>query len=608
MTYQALIESLGGRFHIPFDGNINYNTFGWPQFISATVSQNFNTVYVNDAPAGLGTTQSIRVGGNPSFWNGTTVNIPRYRLSVSEWQNPPYNNQGHTITMWIKQGNVTAGSNIPVLTILFNKENNSSSDWDETFSLTGGTWNNYITQSSNLIRASCRVRQFTPVTTVLVTSNHEFPNDDQWHNLTYVHRWGGVNNVQGATWEGAWFLDGILVAYQYQPGDGIHRGWGKQSDGGYVDTITAGHSQTSPNTPYRQVSNYTIFDRPLSVAEIRQIAWYNKPEMNYTDVVLADNPLYFAPLNNVDNTVDTEVFGTNAATWGPLNDTGLTAGVEGVLGRAWLIPNSTTVAADTTTAAMMSGLDSVITGPDSHTIEFWLKCDLKPTATMNILTMRRLAANNATYRFDLRSDGDVSATFPTRTGASSYSTSTVRISFVNTSIDMPAANSDFYSDSVFSLYDLLPFDRNNWLADNQWHHIALVVEKDKTFSSPTGGFRYNYQIYVDGMNNQSTATNTNGQIQSLGPLDFFRLGRDLSSQSSREISVDKIAIYPYALPAEKLINHIIAGKFLIESNQGAVKYWDGDSWNTSSAQKVWNGTEWIDWDHRYWNGTEWITL
>jgi hypothetical protein len=39
-----------------------------------------------------------------------------------------------------------------------------------------------------------------------------------------------------------------------------------------------------------------------------------------------------------------------------------------------------------------------------------------------------------------------------------------------------------------------------------------------------------------------------------------------------------------------------------------VKYYDGTTWQTSSAQKVWNGSAWVDWDAYRWDGTSWIAI
>ena len=39
-----------------------------------------------------------------------------------------------------------------------------------------------------------------------------------------------------------------------------------------------------------------------------------------------------------------------------------------------------------------------------------------------------------------------------------------------------------------------------------------------------------------------------------------------------------------------------------------VKYYDGSSWQTSSAQKVWNGTAWVDWNAKRFDGTSWVTI
>ena len=39
-----------------------------------------------------------------------------------------------------------------------------------------------------------------------------------------------------------------------------------------------------------------------------------------------------------------------------------------------------------------------------------------------------------------------------------------------------------------------------------------------------------------------------------------------------------------------------------------VKYYDGSSWQTSSAQKVWNGTAWVDWTAKRFDGSAWINV
>jgi hypothetical protein len=39
-----------------------------------------------------------------------------------------------------------------------------------------------------------------------------------------------------------------------------------------------------------------------------------------------------------------------------------------------------------------------------------------------------------------------------------------------------------------------------------------------------------------------------------------------------------------------------------------VKYYDGTAWQTSSGQKVWNGTAWVDWTAKKYDGTAWVTI
>lgn len=44
------------------------------------------------------------------------------------------------------------------------------------------------------------------------------------------------------------------------------------------------------------------------------------------------------------------------------------------------------------------------------------------------------------------------------------------------------------------------------------------------------------------------------------------------------------------------------------TNARTVKYFDGTTWQTSSAQKVWNGTAWVDWNAKRYDGSAWVTV
>jgi hypothetical protein len=44
------------------------------------------------------------------------------------------------------------------------------------------------------------------------------------------------------------------------------------------------------------------------------------------------------------------------------------------------------------------------------------------------------------------------------------------------------------------------------------------------------------------------------------------------------------------------------------TNARTVKYFDGTTWQTSSAQKVWNGTAWVDWNAKRFDGSAWVNV
>lgn len=39
-----------------------------------------------------------------------------------------------------------------------------------------------------------------------------------------------------------------------------------------------------------------------------------------------------------------------------------------------------------------------------------------------------------------------------------------------------------------------------------------------------------------------------------------------------------------------------------------VKYYDGSSWQTSSAQKIFDGTNWVDWNAKHYDGQNWVVV
>jgi hypothetical protein len=612
MTYLALLESLGAIYHMPYNNNGNHTTYGTEVTNVTVASSGQNFVFSPDAPAALGTTHSARIGGLPTIYNGTTVSPVRKRIFVATTAV----GQPMSMTVWLKQGQVAAGTNLPSITLLSNTQS-SANTFNDTTTLLGGTWNNWVNESINnfsgIFRPTSNLTS-TVLQQTLRPEHFEFPNDNEWHNFTLVCRAHQTNNSQAWGTELMFYFDGLLISYRYIP-NAAWRGWGTGS-GGYIETPSWGHQQAGGETgPYRQVSNFTIFKGALSPEQVRQIAWYNKPNLNYNDVVMADNPIYFTPLNNIDNTVDPEAFGTSAATWGPLNDTGVQAGVEGVLGRGWYVNganNTTNPVASTTTPAMMTDLNNLIAGTGNFSIEFWAKiANLPGSGFQENLLGTNNSDNQGRLGFTVGNTGFVSALVTQRSGATTYA----QIVVGNNSGDIPAIPSananDFYSGLPGELFKPIRNQPVNAFADNEWHHFVLTVEKDRTFNSAAGGFRYHYNLYHDGaFVGSNTAINTNGQIAPSTPQSWFRIGFTGlgATNGTSNFTIDKIAFYNYALREEQIVEHVLAGKFLIASNQGAVKYWNGTDWVTSSAQKVWNGTEWIDWDHKYWNGTAWIDL
>lgn len=72
--------------------------------------------------------------------------------------------------------------------------------------------------------------------------------------------------------------------------------------------------------------------------------------------------------------------------------------------------------------------------------------------------------------------------------------------------------------------------------------------------------------------------------------------------------LDKYAVYNRRLTINEINKHWVIGKAYMKQQQNLVKYWDGTQWATSTGQKVWNGTDWIDWNASYYDGNSWISI
>ena len=139
--------------------------------------------------------------------------------------------------------------------------------------------------------------------------------------------------------------------------------------------------------------------------------------------------------------------------------------------------------------------------------------------------------------------------------------------------------------SFFSTSSATPIN----ITDGNWHYLA-VRRYGNTFD-----------MYVDGV---LEATGTSSVTSTTYTYAFGNgSGYNQSAYVMRmgHLHFGTTANFPATAPMDIWL----AGN---NPPSKVVKYFDGTNWQTSSAQKVWNGTAWIDWTAKKYDGSQWITI
>lgn len=141
------------------------------------------------------------------------------------------------------------------------------------------------------------------------------------------------------------------------------------------------------------------------------------------------------------------------------------------------------------------------------------------------------------------------------------------------------------------------------LTDGDWHHIA------KTFSYSSGTLII--RGYLDGLKvaqGTYSVTTPNNPSNSWTGENFYP-GWPYAPASTQKTNAyfDNYAIYNRTLTDTE-----IADKYRnFAAVDWAVKRYNGQTWEVTSTQKVWNGSDWILWDDAsptQWNGSAWVAI
>lgn len=538
-------------------------------------------LFVADTPSGLGSTHSLQASGYSTLpYTYAYNNIP----TSSE----------RTVTFWFKFEKATGGlfsvgeNSGSALTIATNDPSSASTD-NDLVQISFGTYANNTGGTDR--KPNWLIRETTistgTATNSSASSGHKI-EQGMWNHIAYIERLAG-NNIERAI-----YVNGVCHYYTVVTGRAFTYSWGTATTSGFG--WAPFKCTTNSDTAGKRIAHYAMWNRALTVAEIREQAWYGKSS-DYIATVLADDPSYITYFDNEDKATDATVAGTNGTSWGPLNDTapGIVVNELGIVDKSWrssITATGTNNYRNNTDADMMSGLASLYRSGE-FSIEFWFKLNGKPVGDREIFVTFAPSQNDGYFRFYIDSVGRLQYSGSFKSGTTTYSTTSVGASGQTGTV----GGTLFPGDNSASL--------NLW-GDDQWHHVVYTQSNTDNYG---GTGIYYGQIFIDGYRyGTRNFTNTYGWVNGTNPLTYFRLGISQTNTALKDVNIDNFATYARRLTDTEIADHFIAGKTYAPPATRTVKYWDGATWADSTAQKVWNGTAWVEWDASYYDGTSWIAL
>jgi hypothetical protein len=553
---------------------------------TATVSQfqwNNTHVFVNDAPTATGNTHSLK-------WNNYITDAGYYKFS-----NLPAATNAITITGWVKfvtDPNITFGTSLGGTWNIFSMEQQFSSTSYFRVHTSAQPYSATMSGTSATDRRLASIWQYggTNQTTGTIYSNSKIPLN-QWVHIALVQKNPG--QISGVDYnETALYINGACVNYQFSTSqlERLHLQW-------MSFPVLAFGAET---TLTKLGSNFAFWHRALTIDEIRAQAWYNHNNEDYNTVVLADNPTYYAVLDNANKTTNHTVYG--ATDWGSLNDD-----VNGIyvneLGpnnsKAWRLSTTSTQAQNRTVNTdpeMLQGISNLYKSGE-FSVEFWVKQVSRPSATRALLGIdANTGINNSVgaFLFEMDNSGRVQYRGSYKSGTTTYLSGSI----LGSSIDTPSGTGQ-------EILTQHPGQNVNSFADNKWHHV-IYTQSNTDNGAGTG--TYYGSLYVDGCKvGERTWTNTYGWVDGTGVSTGFYVGTTSTVLTLGDGYLSNLAFYPYRLSETKVWNHYKVGLDYV-SEQGAVKYYDGSTWQLATAAKTWNGTAWVNWVKKYWNGSSWVNL
>jgi len=557
---------------------------------NADGSTRYARTYSTDVPFESGYSMTIPTGGSES------EDITSLTNAYAKPSSDTYIN-GSTIEFWLKIP-ATAHGDQTLLT------------WPDFVSANYSK--NLILKADNTLRVNGNFidgadTQFNAFTTPVLTT-------DTWHHIALVTKydWSYVNSTDQYRSLGSFiYVDGIITASYNAAlqaptsviGDYFGGGQAKSYPRGVAFGAgygTAGLGAFSNSLTLSGVKIAHLAYWAYSAQTQKQIArryMYGKTKYSQTALATANSPFCYNTLNAYNSGTNrfTDYIGTNDIYTG-LYNTAATASIDtsnmsglnkrciSTTGKSYTYDGSGSLRF----GAPGSDITAIKTILDSYnfTIEEWVKYDL--TKYDNF----RYQLNGTKPLFTIFGSAG-SSVLAWRLTADGYIESTFRVS--NLSTNNFTASIDVGTN--------LPYIQSK-LTDGDWHHFALT--------SSYVGTTLTFNLYLDGILVATGGVTTAAPANTAGN-NFSPDGEAIVSYASSAAQfvgtqTDCIGLYPTTLTQDQ-----IADRYRAYVATGAIitRAYDGTNWNLTTQQKVYNGTDWVQWQEqtlKKWDGAAWVAI
>lgn len=160
--------------------------------------------------------------------------------------------------------------------------------------------------------------------------------------------------------------------------------------------------------------------------------------------------------------------------------------------------------------------------------------------------------------------------------------------------------------------EFIPATGNGVIATGQWYFLTFIIRTNNADNT--------IKFYKE-ITQQTISPTKYGGTWTTSETNPLQLGTGFMNYSSTTYGgvtagamesfngwIGDFLMYDVELTPQEISDNFDATKAKYYGAPRTVKYYDGTTWQTSSAQKVYNGTNWIDWDAKRWDGTNWVTV